>query len=154
MLRRILLLTILPLTACATITTGTRESLIIGSSPAGADAKLVCAGLPAGSGVTPATITIRRNAGDCDLTIAKDGYQSQTVHIEQGVNPAYWPNLIASPLAPLGGFVTLFGDNSNDERIGVALMATAAVVIFTDFYTGAIHRHRPDKIDVTLKANR
>jgi hypothetical protein len=154
MWRKILLLTILPLTACATITTGTRESLIVGSSPAGADAKLVCEGLPAGSGVTPATITIRRNAGDCDLTIAKDGYESQTVHIEQGVNPAYWPNLIASPLVPAGALVALVGDSSNDQQLGSALVAAGAVVIFTDFCTGAIHRHRPDKIDVTLKANR
>jgi hypothetical protein len=133
------------------MTTGTRESLIVGSSPAGADATLVCEGLRAGSGVTPATITIRRNAGDCDLTIAKDGYQSQTVHIEQGVNPAYWPNMIASPLLPVGAWVTLLGDDASDKRTGTALIAAGAVVIFTDFCTGAIHRHRPDKIDVTLK---
>lgn len=150
MLRLLLAACCLSLISCATMTTGTRENIVINSDPAGAEASLVCNGTPAGSGVTPTTITIRRNAGDCALTLSKDGFETLTVPIEQGVNPAYWTNMVFSPLAPAGAYVLWLG-NPEEKAIGVGILVTAAVVFGTDFWTGAVHAHKPDRIDAVLK---
>lgn len=138
------------LISCATITTGTRENIVISSSPSAANATLVCNGRPAGSGLTPVTIAIRRNGGDCDLRLAKDGFEQATVSIEQGVNPAYWTNMAFTPLAP-GGTYLLVAGNSGEKLIGVAALGTGFVLLATDFWTGAVHAHRPSKIDIVLK---
>ena len=150
MRRLALLLSLLTLASCATITTGITEAIAIGSSPSGATATLVCNGTTAGSGVTPTTITIRRNAGDCNVRLSKDGFEDSTMLLEQGVNPAYWTNMSFSPLAPLGTYVLWLG-TSREKTQGAAILGAAAVIFATDFWTGAVHAHRPIKIDVSLK---
>src|SRR4051794_11937443 len=101
---RVLLLSplLLSLVACATMTTGTHEEIKVTTSPTDAHAALVCEGKPIGEGSTPQTFTIRRNAGDCQLTLHKEGFEDRTVAIEQGVNPAYWGNMLLSPVVPGG----------------------------------------------------
>lgn len=148
--RFILFLYSVPLISCATITTGTHESIVISSSPSAANATLVCNSKPAGGGPTPLTITIRRNAGDCNLRIAKDGFEEATVSIEQGVNPAYWTNMVFTPLGPGGSYLLVEG-NSGEKVIGLAALGTGFVLLATDFWTGAVHAHRPSRIDVVLK---
>jgi hypothetical protein len=51
-----------------------------------------------GSGITPITFTIQRNAGGCSLTLTKDGFIDQTKDIEQDVNPMYWANFVTFPV--------------------------------------------------------
>ena len=75
--------------SCATITTGRYEEIRVTSSPNQAMATLLCGGHPSGEGPTPTAFKIRRNAGDCVLTLRKDGFEEKTIAIEQGVNPAY-----------------------------------------------------------------
>lgn len=145
----LLLLCSLTAISCATIGTGSRETIAVSSSPSGADAKLVCEKESA-SGVTPAQLTIRRNAGDCMLTISRAGFEPVTTAIEQGVNPAYWTNMLFSPLAPGGGYL-LYAGNTEERAIGVASLITAGVVFGTDFATGAVHAHKPNHVDVVLK---
>jgi hypothetical protein len=122
----------------------------VSSSPGGATATLVCEGKPAGSGVTPTTFTIGRRAGDCNLTIAKDGFADQSILVEQGVNPVYWANFGFMPLILIGlDPLDFTGRTSDQTRSAVAL---GAVGIFsTDFITGAVHGHRPKAVDVVLK---
>lgn len=139
------------LASCATITTGTHEEIRVSSSPAQADATLVCEGRPSGEGRTPVTFKIRRNAGDCTLTLRKEGFEEKTIPIEQGVNPAYWGNMIFSPVPPAGAFVALLGDSPNDQAIGVALIGAGLAIFGTDFWTGAVHAHKPHNIDAILK---
>lgn len=150
MWRSILVVSFLPLVSCATISTGPRENIEIRSSPTEATATLLCDDKSVESGVTPTTIRIRRNAGNCSLKVAKDGFADQTIAIEQGVNPAYWMNFIFTPLAPAGLYV-LMGGNSQEKMVGAAMLISAAVVFSTDFRTGAVHNHRPNKVDVSLK---
>jgi hypothetical protein len=150
MRRVVLLLSLLPLVSCATVTTGTTEGIAIGSSPPGANATMVCNGKPAGSGVTPTTITIHRNAGDCNVRVSKDGFEDAMVSIEQGVNPAYWANMAFSPLAPAGVYLVWLG-NSSEKTQGATMIGAAVVVFATDFWTGAVHAHRPNRIDVSLR---
>lgn len=151
MYRVLLACCLLSTLSCATALTGKHETISVSSSPAGANATLVCAGNPAGSGVTPAKIPIPRNAGDCVLTVEKEGFAPQTWTIEQGVNPAYWTNMVFTPLVPGGAFVIAAADNSADVTAGLALVGLGAVAVATDFATGAVHKHRPDHVDVVLK---
>ena len=152
MTRRVALLLLAPmvLTSCATMTTGRYEEIRVSSSPGDADANLVCEGRPSGEGKTPVAFKIRRNAGDCTLTIRKEGFDEKTVAIAQGVNPAYWGNMVFSPIAPLGGLF-LIGDMQNDQAIGVGLLGVGFAIFGTDFWTGAVHAHKPHSVDVVLK---
>ena len=150
MSRVLSLLCLIALCSCATATGGTKEAIVVNSSPAGADAKLVCDGQPSGYGVTPTTITIRRNAGDCVLKVSRADFEELTIQIEQGVNPAYWQNMVFSPLAPIGT-VFFFLGNSRENRTGAVLIGVTAVAVSTDFITGAVHQHKPNKVDAVLK---
>jgi hypothetical protein len=138
------------LASCATITTGRFEDIHVSSSPSAADAALVCGGQPSGEGRTPATFKIRRNAGDCTLTVRKEGFADQSIALEQGVNPIYWSNMVFSPLAPAGAYVAAFGD-SGERVLGVGLLSAGFVIFATDFWTGAVHAHKPGSVDVVLK---
>ena len=151
MRKRIMLLPIL-LTAfsCATAISGRRESLAVDSTPAGADARLFCAGKQVSSGVTPITFTIRRKAGDCDLTVSKSGFTEQTSHIEQGVNPWYWTNFATAPVALAGAYVT----SGATVALGAGMILVGAGGWFIDNGTGAIHTHRPKSVKVTLQPKR
>lgn len=147
----VLLLALVLVPSCATMTSDRFEEIAVSSSPSGADATLVCARATA-RGVTPASLRIRRNAGDCDLTIAKDGFATQALHFEQGVNRAYWLNMPLAILAPVGAYA-MTGDRS-DRSAGVGLLAVAIAAITTDFWTGAVHDHEPHRVDVVLEPAR
>ena len=114
-------------------------------------ANRTCDGQPSGFGVTPTTITIRRNAGDCVLKVSKAGFEEMTFPIVQGVNPAYWSNMVFAPLAPAGAFVAAFSNDSQGRLAGLGFVAVGAAAISTDFITGAVHAHKPSKIDAVLK---
>ena len=152
-MRRIGLAILVPffLASCATITTGTHEEIRVTSSPNQANTTLVCAGTPAGEGATPVTFKIRRNAGDCVLTLRKDGFEERTIHIEQGVNAAYWGNMLFSWVPPAGLFVAALGDAPTDKVVGLGLFGAGVAIFATDFKTGAAHAHRPHNLDVVLK---
>lgn len=137
--------------SCATITTGRYEEIRVSSSPNEADATLLCDGRPSGEGRTPVAFKIRRNAGDCTLTLRKEEFEEETVSIEQGVNPAYWGNMVLSPIAPMGLFFIAWGHDAGARPLGVGLLAAGAVIFSTDFWTGAVHAHKPAMVDVVLK---
>jgi hypothetical protein len=139
-----------PLVACATISTGNHEKINVSTSPSEVLATLVCDGHPQGEGLTPIVFTIRRDAGDCTLTLRKEGFEEQTHALEQGINPAYWGNMIFSPLAPAGAYVTILGD-SGEKVIGVSALGAALLIFGTDFHTGAVHAHKPASVDAVLK---
>lgn len=138
------------LISCATALTGTRETIAINSSPPGADALVVCDGQRAGSGVTPTTISIRRKSGNCLVKVTKEGYADATEVAERGMNHAYWTNMVFSPLAPIGVFSIILGNEKERDR-GVGMLVASAVVFTTDFITGAAHAHYPHKFDLVLR---
>ena len=149
MWRRTLPLLALFAASCATVTTGRHETITVTSSPSGADATLLCDRHSALE-KTPAKMVIRRNAGDCKLTISKEQFEPKVITIEQGVNPMYWANMIFVPIGPSSAFL-IAGGNSQERALGVGLLGAAAVIFGTDFYTGAVHVHRPGTIDVVLE---
>ena len=136
------------LTSCASVISGRHESIEVTSTPAGADATLVCP-RSRNHGVTPTRLTLRRNAGDCTLTVSKDGFRSAEQLIEQGVNPVYWANFAALPL----GLSIIF---DHTDQIGSGAAAGVAYAVMgggwlIDWATGAIHKHRPGAVEVTLR---
>jgi len=153
--RALLFLPVVTLMSCATIVSGTHENIAVNSSPAGARASLRCPGGKLHEGVTPATMSIPRNVGDCSLTVSKEGFSDRVMTIERGINPAHWFNFTTIPLvmygvlALAGGF---YGEaKPSEKRVGAVCLLVAGAAWIIDHRTGAAHRHEPAKIEVTLQ---
>ena len=73
-----LILPLLGLTSCATITRGVHEKLSVLSDPPGADVRLSTGE----HGVTPAKFVKERKTESFTVTVSKPGYISQTVKVE------------------------------------------------------------------------
>jgi hypothetical protein len=74
----LLVLPLLALTSCATITRGVHDKLSVISDPPGADVKLSTGE----HGVTPAKFVKSRRTEPFTVTVSKPGYASQTVKVE------------------------------------------------------------------------
>lgn len=148
MLRFVVMLSFLTLFSCATTMGDRREKLPVTSSPTGAQATLTCTDGTTTSGVTPAILDVLVTAGDCQLHIAKDGYETKTVAIGRGMNGAFWGNFGFIMLAPLGAFVAL--DDRGNVPVGIGMMLGAAVPFYVDYRSGAMRRHEPNSVDVVL----
>lgn len=106
---------------CATITRGTHEALVIESTPNGAEVRL-SNGL---AGSTPGSFKVRRK-GDIDVTIAKPGYETVTVHVTTQVAKA--------------GALGMAGNVLVGGLIGAGV----------DAMSGGMLEHRPNPVQVTL----
>jgi hypothetical protein len=135
--------------SCASALTGVTEKISVDSTPQGAEVALVCGVNRVGDAVTPAEFTIARNAGDCVVQVSKSGYAEQHATIEQGVNPAYWANFLASPAALAGAYI-LTGASAG---LGAVMIVTGTSGWFVDLRSGAIHSHRPAHVRLTLHRN-
>src|SRR5581483_5936701 len=133
---------------CASVFTGTRETISADSSPSGADATLFCGETRVGTALTRAKFTIRRNAGDCTLTISKSGFVARTASIEQGINPAYWANFISVPAAVVAAF---YGGAALIVYGGLPLHGSIASGFVIDSASGAMHTHRPHNVRIELQ---
>jgi hypothetical protein len=147
MFRRMVLgVVVLGAAACATVTTGTRESIQVDSKPSGATATMTCENGFRAVETTPVTISVARDAGECSVRLTKEGFEEGVVAVSQGVNPAYFLNLWT---AAVPWFVL---SQSWDGNLGAAHAAVAltAGTWIVDGVSGARHRHRPDRIDRVL----
>jgi hypothetical protein len=117
----VLLVAILVLSGCATITRGTKEVLVIDSDPVGADVT-TSIGLV---GKTPATFKVSRKGG-FTVTIQKQGYEPVTVQVSSQVAGA--------GAAGMAGNIILGG------LIGAAI----------DAGSGAMKQLKPNPIQVKL----
>ncbi|MBV9493103.1 MAG: PEGA domain-containing protein [Acidobacteria bacterium] len=148
----LLLLWALPLASCATMLAPKvkYEEIAVRSTPDGADASILCEGKQTGSGATPTKIVIPRSAGDCVLHVKKDGFAEETVNVEGGVNPTYWSNMVFTPFIPAAAY-GLTSSKREDKAWGAAALGVGVAGLFTDFWTGAVHAHRNNDIQVALK---
>ncbi|MCY1294578.1 hypothetical protein D9M70_438790 [compost metagenome] len=87
-------------TGCASIVSDKVHPVNITSSPAGAHFEIKNEdGVMVHNGVTPAVVQLPSGAGYFDgaeyfITLKKDGYQDQQVHLDSGINGWYWGNLL------------------------------------------------------------
>ena len=104
---------------CASILKGSEQPVNINSNVDGAEV-LVNGQLV---GRTPFSGSIKRTS-DVRLTVQKDGYRSQTITLDTGVEPVFWVNVF------VGG---VFGST-------------------TDFATGSMWKVSPNTYNVDLKS--
>jgi hypothetical protein len=148
MFRRMVLgLVVLGVAACATFTSGSRETIHIDSKPGGATATISCENGFHAVETTPAAISIARKAGECTVRVTKDGFEEAVIAVTPAVNPAYFLNLwtIAMPVVEL--YQGLRGNPAGAQAAILFGVARWGV----DPLTGAIHRHLPSVIDSTLQ---
>lgn len=109
---------------CATIISGTSQSISITSAPlqATVEIKESPGGKTVFEGKTPATCKLPRNKA-YDVYISMPGYREERVHITQSFNPVFLGNLI------LGGLPGMI----------------------VDLITGAVNELKPATINVTLQ---
>ena len=118
------------LNGCATIISGSTQSLTIKSIPDTATLSITNkSGEKIHSGQTPATVSLKRSAGffkaeNYIITLEKAGYQSKTVNVTGTVNGWYVANIL------FGGLIGL---------------------LIVDPATGAMYSLSPDVVNATLQ---
>lgn len=116
---------------CATIFEGGTQPVTIKSVPEAATISVTNrAGEKIHTGITPATITLKRGAGyfkseSYQVDVSKPGYQSRTLTVSGGVNGWYVANLL------FGGLIGL---------------------LIVDPITGAMYDLSPDTVEATLQS--
>jgi len=118
------------LAGCASIMSGTTQSITIDTEPKGAtvtvgeenkkDGKKIMS-VHHIAGVTPLTIALARKDGM--IAISKEGYKTQDVELNRGINPWFWGDVVL----------------------------TSLLSSFIDTSTGAIHEYKPGQYMITLE---
>lgn len=89
------------LSGCATIVSGSTQSIKIDSNPSGAlvyVADVKTPGQRSQIGVTPAKVSVKTTG--IIITVEKEGYSSTTVSLHQKMNPWVWGDIaLTSPLS-------------------------------------------------------
>lgn len=155
-MRRIVgVLPLLLLFRCATMLNGRDEVITIDSEPAGASVALTCADGSTYNGVTPMAVPVRRNAGDCNINVARDGYATQNRVLESGISRTFWGNMITVPMV-LCGFIGFNGfflsePDGHSRAVGTGCLAAAITTWTVDGKSGAWRDHDPKKLKIELK---
>jgi hypothetical protein len=78
---------------CASIAHGRYQQVPINSNPSGAAVSVECGAGPQPSGQTPVTVSLKRNAEPCKVSIAKDGYEDTSVIFARAISGWIWGNI-------------------------------------------------------------
>lgn len=122
----------LTMTGCASIISGSTQTLTFKSVPDEASISITNkAGEKVHTGITPETVTLKRGTGyfkpaAYEVTFKKDGYQTKTVQVTGTVNGWYVANII------FGGLIGL---------------------LIVDPATGAMYTLNPSDVNAVLDAN-
>lgn len=103
------------LSGCATIVSGSDQSVTIQSSPDGAD--ILMNGVTMGK--TPITMSIQRDSYTM-LTIEKEGYKSETQLMNTELNSMFWGNILFGGL--LGSTTDAASGASREYAPGVVFV--------------------------------
>lgn len=131
-MRRLLLLAVLPLAACATINHGPNETISVDSRPSGAQATIRCDGNVTATGTTPARLTIPRRADNCRLEVG-----SKTVEMTRGLSGKFWMNFAT---AGAGGVAATAAWGGSDTAIfaGPVIVVSGGVGLLIDRISGSM----------------
>src|SRR5215469_12743595 len=97
----------LGLSGCASILSGSTETVAFNSNPPGATCQLARQGTVIASVTTPGSLQLDRSKYNVDVTCHKDGYQDATGHLESGTEGMVLGNIL------LGGVVGWAVDSAN-----------------------------------------
>jgi len=111
---------------CASVMSGTSQTLTLDTIPSGADCSLSRKGLIIGRvNPTPGAVYVQRTHDDITVSCTKEGYQTGSFLNKSGLEAATFGNII------LGGLVGVFVDaasganNKYDEKVRIVLAPTA-----------------------------
>lgn len=89
-------LAVILLSGCASIVSGTNQTLTINTSPEGANCKFMREGRVIGEiASTPGSVVVEKTKHDITVECTKAGYQKVTFINESGSEGATWGNIIA-----------------------------------------------------------
>ena len=128
-LKFLLSLTLLSLCNCASILSGTSQSLSVQSSPPGAACDLTRNGMVIGNiSQTPGATFIKKTKDDIVLSCKKSNYQDATAYLDSGSDGNVFWNLLLGGL-PGWGFDSATGaDNRYPDVTSVTLIPVGAQV--------------------------
>lgn len=125
----------LQLSACASILSGTEQTLHITSTPAGADCDLSRAVSSGGAPVqfariapTPGVVTVDRTKHDIIVRCALPGYETGSAVLESGTEGYAMGNTIAGGVIGWGVDSAFGADNKYPSQINVPLLAAPVTV--------------------------
>jgi hypothetical protein len=138
---------------CASMANGRFERIEVESTPAGTDVNVICDGARVDSGVTPASLRIRRGSASCELGLAHDGYESATVPLVRAIAPMYWANLVlAAAMIPAIQVNSDGGIGSGAVSAGLGAVSVGGLAgLVIDRNNGSMYRHTPQRVEVTLR---
>lgn len=98
---------VLALSGCASIISGSNQTITIDSYPQGAE--VVISGLT--RGLTPLTVPVSREYSEVGTVIVKkEGYEPQTITLSHKLNPWFWGNIV------IGGVLGSSTDSTTGAR--------------------------------------
>ncbi|MEL7367916.1 MAG: hypothetical protein AAFN74_03315, partial [Myxococcota bacterium] len=115
---------LLPLTACASIFSGSSQDVQVNVRPLDADVFVD------GQQVLPGVVELKRS-GHHSIEVTKDGYVPQTMKLERGVNGVTWVNLLFWPGFIVDLITGAFHD-INPERVQVVLAKEGTEAVASD----------------------
>jgi len=114
------------LAACASVTSGTSQTLRLDTVPAGADCALTRMGMFVGRvNPTPGTVTVHREKDDITVTCTRDGYQTGTFINKAGFEGATLGNVILGGLVGIAIDAASGANNKYDADMRITLAANA-----------------------------
>ena len=111
---------------CASVTTGTSQTLTIDTIPSGADCTLTREGLVIGRvNPTPVSIAVQRTRNNISVTCTKSGYQEATYLNKSGLEGATFGNVILGGLVGVAVDAASGANNKYDPKMSITLLSSA-----------------------------
>ncbi|MFN2240175.1 MAG: hypothetical protein ABR524_12370 [Thermoanaerobaculia bacterium] len=91
----LILITFIVASGCSSMVNGTRQSIPVNTTPAGANVLVDCGAVPVTLTpvVTPATVELKRKTQPCLITLQKEGYEDTSIIFARKVSGWVWGNL-------------------------------------------------------------
>jgi hypothetical protein len=108
--------------ACASVVSGTSQTLTLDTVPAGADCSLTRKGLFVGRvNPTPGTVTVQRTRDEITVSCAHDGYETGTFVNKSGLEAATFGNIIFGGLVGVAIDSASGANNKYDATMRITL---------------------------------
>lgn len=122
MYRHIISLSIFCLSGCASIVSGTTQSISVNTNPPGASCQVNQGIRPVGSvSMTPGGFTVKKTRDDLQLICKKEGYQDSSHIIISDLEPWVFGNVVLGGLIGLGVDWGTGAWNRYDEAVNMSL---------------------------------
>lgn len=93
----------LSMAGCASMTSGTSQTITVNTTPAGAECEFLRQGISIGSiASTPGSLVVRRSKHDITINCSKDGYEDASFYNNSGLAAAVGANIAVDVLLTAG----------------------------------------------------